>query len=96
MTENGPSSYDEVNRVDAGLNSGWKLIMGPDERDPQGAGDLWNMPGAGSTYSDPEFSWLTTIAPTAIVFPVGSSLGPIYDDVALVGDANLVAIYASR
>jgi glucose/arabinose dehydrogenase len=35
-----------------------------------------------------------TIAPTAIVFPHGSSLGPAYDDVAIVGDFNLQQLYA--
>ena len=94
MTENGPNDYDEVNRVTPGMNSGWNKIKGPDSRDPQGLADLWNMPGAGSTYSDPEFSWLTTIAPTGIVLPVGSSLGAAYDHVALVGDNNLGQLYA--
>ena len=92
-TENGPESYDEINRIPAGTNSGWNRIMGPDSRDPQGVGDLFAMPGGASTYSDPEFSWLNTIAPTAIVFPAGSALGTAYDGVALVGDANLGQIY---
>ena len=94
MTENGAQDYDEVNRVAPGFNSGWKRLMGPDARDPDGTEFLWNAPGAGLTYSDPEFSWLTTIAPTGIVFPIGSSLGAHYDDVALVGDANFFQIYA--
>jgi glucose/arabinose dehydrogenase len=94
MTENGPSNYDEVNRVPAGWNSGWNKLMGPDSRDPQGVGDLWNVPDAGSTYKDPEFSWLTTIAPTGIVLPFGSSLGANYDDQVIVGDANLGQLYA--
>jgi glucose/arabinose dehydrogenase len=95
MTENGPSSYDEVNLVDPGLNSGWNLIMGPDARDPQGPGDLWDMPGSGSTYDDPEFSWFDTIAPTGIAFPLASSLGHPYDQMALVGENNdLSQIYA--
>jgi glucose/arabinose dehydrogenase len=93
-TENGPGSYDEINRLAPGANSGWEAIMGPDSRDPQGPGDLFDVPGAGSTYSDPEFSWLDTVAPTAIVFPVGSGLSPAYDDVALVGDNNTGQIYA--
>ena len=93
-TENGPGSYDEINRLASGANSGWEAIMGPDSRDPQGTGDLFDMPGAGSTYSDPEFSWFNTVAPTAIVFPVGSGLGPAYDDVALAGDNNTGQIYA--
>ncbi len=94
MTENGPSNYDEINRVTSGMNSGWNKLMGPDARDPQGLADLWNMPGAGVTYSDPEFSWLTTIAPTGIVLPAGSSLGPDYDNKAIIGDSNLGQLYA--
>jgi glucose/arabinose dehydrogenase len=90
-TENGPSDYDEVNRVSAGFNSGWNRIMGPDARDPQGTADLFDMPGAGSTYSDPEFSWLDTVAPTAILFPRG--LTAAYDQVALVGDSNFGNLY---
>jgi glucose/arabinose dehydrogenase len=94
MTENGPNNYDEVNRVPAGWNSGWNQLMGPDARDPQGVGNLWNVPDSGLTYKDPEFSWLTTIAPTGIVLPFGSSLGAEYDGQALVGDANLGQLYA--
>ncbi len=93
-TENGPNSMDEVNRVGAGFNSGWIPIMGPDSLDPENVGDLVNMPGAGVTYSDPEFSWGQTVAPTAILFPVGSSLGATYDQRALVSDANLGIIYS--
>src|SRR5262249_37688771 len=92
-TENGPTEFDEVNRVPAGLNSGWNQIMGPASLDPQGVGDLFDMPGAGSTYSDPEFSWRETNAPTAIVFPNGSMLGSAYDTVALVGDFSNGFLY---
>lgn len=92
-TENGPNSYDEVNRVTPGSNSGWERIMGPEARDAQDPSDLFDMPGAGSTYVDPAFSWLQTVAPTAILFPNGSGLGSAYDDVALVGDNNNGQIY---
>ncbi len=93
-TENGPSSMDEVNRVTAGSNSGWNDIMGPDALDPQNTDDLFDMPGAGLTYSDPEFSWAQVVAPTGILFPVGSSLGAAYDQMALVGDNNFGNLYA--
>jgi hypothetical protein len=76
------------------MNSGWTDLMGPDSLDPQDQSGLFHMPGAGSTYSDPEFSWASTIAPTAILFPVDSSLGDEYDDVALVADNNNGKIYA--
>jgi aldose sugar dehydrogenase len=92
-TENGDAEYDEVNRVEAGFNSGWDVLMGPDSRDPEDANQLFQMPGGGSTYRDPEFSWLSTIAPTGIVFPSGSVLGPGYDGAALVGDFNVGQIY---
>jgi glucose/arabinose dehydrogenase len=93
-TENGALDYDEVNRVTPGANSGWVPLMGPDARSASGVGDLFHMPGAGVTYSDPEFSWLSTIAPTGIVLPHHSSLGPVYDRSVLVGDANFGRIHA--
>jgi glucose/arabinose dehydrogenase len=94
MTENGPGDYDEINRVDPGFNSGWSTIHGPDSRDSQNVGDLFHMPGAGVTYSDPEFSWFNTVAPTGILFPVGSSWGSAYDGVSLVGDSNNGQLYS--
>ncbi len=93
-TENGPGSWDEVNRLPAGTNSGWEQIMGPDSEDPQDPDDLWDMPGEGSTYSDPEFSWFDTNAPTGILFPAGSKLGPDYDNQVLVADNNRGQLYA--
>jgi glucose/arabinose dehydrogenase len=95
-TENGPfmPTYDEVDQVTIGANSGWNRIMGPVIRDPQGTTDLWNMPGAGLTYNDPEFSWLDSTAPTGIAFTIGSSWGPAYDQTVLVGDAIFGAISA--
>lgn len=92
-TENGPGSYDEINRVAPGFNSGWLPLMGPDARDPQGTGNLFAMPGGASAYSDPEFSWLSPVAVTGIVFPTGGALGPAYDDVVLVGAFNTGHVY---
>ena len=91
-TENGPSTNDEINLVAPGFNSGWRDVMGPVQNPPPSG--LFNMPDAGSTYSNPEFTWFDTNAPTAIVFPVGSRLGPAYDDMALVGDNNSGQVFA--
>lgn len=94
-TENGPSSYDEINLVPEGFNSGWDAIMGPDSRDAQDApGDLVNL--TNSVYSDPEFSWLTPIAVTSLEFLTGSSWGSDYDDAVLVGANNTGDIYLYR
>jgi glucose/arabinose dehydrogenase len=93
-TENGPTEYDEVNRVLPGMNSGWYWLQGPAARSPYGVGDLFHMPGAGITYHDPEFSWLVPIAPTALVFPFHSALGPAYDDKVILGDVVQRQLYA--
>jgi len=90
-TENGPVSYDEINLVQPGFNSGWEQIMGPDARDPQGVGNLFAVPG--SQYTDPKFSWLTTVGPTAIVFLDSGRLGAQYRNDAFVGDINHGNLY---
>ena len=45
-TENGPNVFDEINLVEAGFNSGWTPLMGPDALDPQGVGDLVALDGS--------------------------------------------------
>jgi len=86
MTENGPNSYDEINMVDPGFNSGWNKIMGPDSRDPQNVSDLFSL--TGSHYSDPKFSWLKTVGPTGIVFLNSTELGAQYQFDLFVGDST--------
>jgi aldose sugar dehydrogenase len=93
-TENGPTSYDEVNRVVPGMNSGWEQIMGPDDRDPQGPADLWMAPGA--VYRDPEFSWVATVAPTSLAFADGPILGCGLMGDLLVADNNCGQLYRFR
>jgi aldose sugar dehydrogenase len=85
MSENGPSDFDELNKVDAGWNGGWNKIHGPDALDPQDTGDLWNMPNEGLTYSDPEFSWQQVVVPTGVNFPFNISWGAPYNNKVLVG-----------
>jgi glucose/arabinose dehydrogenase len=91
QTENGPAAYDEINLVEPGLNSGWVQIMGPEARSPQGVDSLFQLPG--SHYADPKFSWLDTVAPTAIVFLSSTVLGEQYQNDVLVGDINLGHLY---
>jgi glucose/arabinose dehydrogenase len=90
-TENGPSTFDEINRCVAGFNSGWEPLMGPDVRDPQEVGDLWVVEG--STYRDPEFSWRDTVAPTALTFAASRVLGCGLEHDLLVGDNNCGQLY---
>jgi len=94
-TENGPADYDEINLVAKGFNSGWNKIMGPDSRDPQNApGDLAVL--SGSAYSDPEFSWQTTIGVTSIQFLAATLFGPRYLDAMLTSDVNTGQLYRLR
>jgi glucose/arabinose dehydrogenase len=90
-TENGPNSYDEINLVQPGSNSGWERIMGPVSRDVQGTGDLVQFPG--SQYADPKFSWFSPVGPTAIVFLNSSQLGTQYQNDVFVGDINNGNLY---
>ncbi len=90
-TENGPATYDEINLVEPGFNSGWEQIMGPDARDPQGVNDLIHVPG--SQYTDPKFSWFDTVGPTAILFLDSARLGAQYQNDIFVGDINNGTLY---
>ncbi len=95
-TENGASTFDEINFVPFKFNSGWKKIMGPSQfthLSDLPEFDVANLPEFdGFEYSDPEFSWVKTIAPTAIVFPT-SKLFEKYHDSLFVGDCNNGNIY---
>jgi glucose/arabinose dehydrogenase len=93
-TENGPNSYDEINLVLPGFNSGWEQIMGPDSRDPQGLGNLVFFPG--SHYADPKFSWLNPVGPTALVFLNSARLGVEHQNDLFVGDINNGNLYRFR
>ena len=90
-SENGVSTYDEINMVEPGFNSGWEQIMGPDGRDPEDVSDLFSL--AGSHYADPKFSWLSTVGPTAIVFLNSTALGGQYENDLFTGDINNGRLY---
>jgi len=87
-TENGANVYDEINLIEPKFNSGWKKIMGPAT-----ASQISSLPNVeGFNYSDPEFSWEQTVAPTALTF-VNSELFPEYQNKLLVGIFNFGAIH---
>jgi glucose/arabinose dehydrogenase len=90
-TDNGAADYDEVNRVPPGTNGGWRQVMGPDARDPEGVSDMW-MP-AGASYVDPVFSFFESFGITAIHFQRGSGLGAHYDGDLFVAAHNSMDVY---
>lgn len=85
-TENGPESFDEINRVAKGFNSGWSDIMGPDDRDPQNVSNLIMLPGA--AYSDPEFSFVQPIGITDLEFMAKFDYDVRYENAVVFGGSN--------
>jgi glucose/arabinose dehydrogenase len=90
-TDNGPSTYDEIMRLFPGANGGWRRIVGPVARDPDGLADLWSAPG--SNYVDPVFSFFQSFGITAIHFQRGAGLGAHYDGDVFVAAHNSATIY---
>jgi len=80
-TENNDKSFDEINLVEYKFNSGWDPITGPGN--PEEINELPQYKDF--KYSDPEFSWELTVAPTAISFIPKSSLIE-YHNSLFVGD----------
>lgn len=68
VTENGPTSHDEVNRIDRGGNYGWPIVNGPGTM-PQGA------PGE---YHDPLIDHEAIVVPTGIAFADPRNAMPRY------------------
>jgi glucose/arabinose dehydrogenase len=93
-TENGPNQYDELNLVEPGFNSGWRDVSGLAERadDLDIEEDLVDFDGRGR-YSDPEFTWQQTVAPTGLDFLDSSALGAVYQNDLFVGDYNNGNLY---
>jgi aldose sugar dehydrogenase len=93
-TENGPDQYDELNLVEPGFNSGWRDVSGLAGRagDLNIEDDLVNFDGRGM-YSDPEFTWQQTVAPTGLDFLNSTGLGAAYQNDLFVGDYNNGNLY---
>ena len=95
-TENGPDFGDEINLVEPGSNSGWAKVMGlasaPENEGIDIEEDLVDFNGRGN-YSDPEFIWQETVAPTAIKFFDSTKLGPQYENDLFVGDFKTALLY---
>jgi glucose/arabinose dehydrogenase len=90
-TENGPASYDEINLVRPGFNSGWQTVMGPISVSGDTEENLVNFPG--SHYADPLFSWAERLGPTDIEFLNSTQLGDRYTNNIFVGDITRGNLY---
>jgi glucose/arabinose dehydrogenase len=76
-TENGPESFDEINRITPGFNGGWESILGPISRNGKDPSTLVSL-GPRARYGDPKFSWASPVAPTAAFFMPTARLGAKY------------------
>jgi len=95
-TSNGVATWDEINRVPPGHNSGWQQIQGPEDHPFQLDTTEFLLELDGSEYSNPEFSWLDAAGVTGIEFLYGSALGEAYDDLVLVGQVNDAWLWGFR
>lgn len=87
-TENGPNFFDEINLVHPKFNSGWDKIMGPLSENK-----INIIPSYDDfVYSDPEFSWESTVGPTGLTF-VESQIFPEFSDSLFVGDIHNGNLY---
>ena len=82
-TENGEDTYDEINLVLPKFNSGWKKIMGF----ANSTQILELSTIRDFMYSDPEFSWKNSVAPTAILF-ADERLPHKFQNTVFVADCN--------
>jgi aldose sugar dehydrogenase len=116
-TENGPEYGDEINLVEPGFNSGWRIVSGMSNLagnlDPDrdlvgclycslslGIIDVWVTEYftevQKGTYSEPEFTWMDVVGPTAIKFFNSDKLGKQYENGIFVGDIVLGNLYHFR
>jgi aldose sugar dehydrogenase len=92
-TENGEDSYDEINLVEPGFNSGWAQLMGPYNRNINATVQVSLVNFTGSHYADPAFSWRIPIGVTDIEFLNSTNLGSKYRNNIFVGDINNGNLY---
>jgi aldose sugar dehydrogenase len=92
-TENGQSTNDEINLVEPGFNSGWKIIQGPSFlKEDFDKNDLEDFGGKG-VYRDPEFDWFDTVAPTSVLFFNSDKMGDQYENDLFIGSVKNGTLY---
>ena len=98
-TENGPQFGDEINLVQPGFNSGWVKVQGIWEPNFEQMGKIVHNPtglnnfNGHGTYDEPKFTWIPTVAPTAMTFLSSDKYGSEHRYDLIVGDANTGTIY---
>ncbi|MCJ7637991.1 MAG: PQQ-dependent sugar dehydrogenase, partial [Nitrososphaeraceae archaeon] len=97
-TENGSNYGDEINVILPGFNGGWRQVLGlsteyenfKNKEFDKSKLILFNGKG---TYYEPVFTWVDTIAPTAITFIDSKIFGEEYENDLLVGSVKQGRIF---
>ena len=97
-TENGSNYGDEINVILPGFNGGWRQVLGLSteyenfKNKEFDKNKLILFDGKG-TYYDPVFTWVDTVAPTAITFIDSKIFGEEYENDLLVGSVKQGRIF---
>lgn len=90
-TENGDWKNDEINLVEPGFNSGWRVIQGMIS-EIEDLLQLEDFAGKGR-YSDPELVWREPVGLTSLKFLDSNKLGDNYLNDLFVGDVHRGNLY---
>jgi glucose/arabinose dehydrogenase/plastocyanin/sugar lactone lactonase YvrE len=95
MTDNGPTTDDELNLVRPGFNGGWNKIMGMHNFTYNRAFNLTDLEFFNGTgqYYDPIFDWFESLGITDLVFVPSDKLGKEYEGNLFVTDNNYGFLY---
>ena len=97
-TENGSNYGDEINVILPGFNGGWRQVLGLSaeyenfKNKEFDRNKLILFDGKG-TYYEPVFTWVDTVAPTAITFIDSKIFGEEYENDLLVGSVKQGRIF---
>jgi glucose/arabinose dehydrogenase len=97
-TENGSNYGDEINVILPGFNGGWREVLGLSteyenyKNKEFDRSKLILFDGKG-TYYDPVFTWVDTVAPTAITFIDSNIFSEEYENDLLVGSVKQGRIF---
>jgi aldose sugar dehydrogenase len=97
-TENGSNYGDEINVILPGFNGGWRQVLGlsteyENFKNKEFDKSKLILFGGKGTYYEPVFTWVDTIAPTAITFIDSKIFGEEYENDLLVGSVKQGRIF---
>ena len=88
QTENGSNYGDEINVILPGFNGGWKQVLGLSTEYKNFTNKEFDRSKIIGRYYDPVFTWVDTVAPTAITFMDSNIFGEEYENDVLIGSAK--------